>query len=137
MGKVVSLILDLFKAGCTKSQNNIMVGGLYAIASDKDRYQIIKVLIVDDVGVHIMMYSNNFENIPNDIGESDLFLGNIKDHTENIGVGHMPLLKKSFIESKPKLIKIVAVGDMELEGYKIWKESKGGYFNIRLNSYSA
>jgi hypothetical protein len=50
------------------------------------------------------------------------------DDPERFGIMHIPVLYSSFKNSELKFILNGTVSEEELEGYKIWKATKGDYF---------
>ena len=89
----------------------------------------MKVLKVDDQGVHVRVYSNHFDSRPAELDESSLYITGIdRDPNEQLGMGHLPLSKDSFGAWQPRYITTVPVDAAELEGYEMWKEAGGGYF---------
>ena len=111
------------------AQSNWKEGGLYSVEGEKGGFSIVKILKVDDAGVHIRAYSNRFPQRPTDVDVTTLYMAGIdRKPDEELGMGHLPLGKESFSGWKPKFIKVIPVDPTELEGYEMWKEAKGGYF---------
>jgi hypothetical protein len=93
----------------------------------------MKILKLDENGVHVRLYSNQYQTPPVKVDESSLFMAGV-DHkpNETLGMGHLPLSKKSFEGWNATFFQQSNVKDEELEGYKMWLEGKGGYFeNLR------
>jgi len=89
----------------------------------------MKVLKLDDGGVHVRVYSNMFAARPTTIDETTLYMVGVKrGPNEGLGIGHLPLSKSSFAGWRPTFIKAALVKEEELEGYRMWLDSKGGYF---------
>ena len=106
-----------------------MEGGLYANQFDDGMYIIIKILKVEEDGVHVRMYSNVYESVPKNIDESTLYLAGMdKRPNERLGVGHVPVSARSFRTWKIVFIQQSTVTPEELEGYQEWKQAGGGYF---------
>jgi hypothetical protein len=91
---------------------------------------VLKILKIDAGGMHVRTYSNVFEQRPRDVDESTLYMAGI-DHkpSEAMGMGHLAIAKASFRNWRAELIKVVPVREDELEGYKMWLDAKGGYFD--------
>ena len=90
---------------------------------------MVKILKLDPEGVHVRIYSNHFAIRPNDVDVATLYMaGTTSPSGHNLGIGHLPLLRASFVNWRPRLIKVVLVDPSELDGYEMWKEGKGGYF---------
>ena len=129
--KTRALLLGLLTFACRVKEPKFVEGGIYSVLCEQSNYLVVKVLKVDSVGVHVRVYSNVFAARPNNIDEGKLYLAGI-DHKpeEALGMGHIPLAKKSFEQWQPQLVKVVPVRDEELEGYKMWLDAKGGYFDM-------
>jgi hypothetical protein len=113
--------------GCSRSK--LSEGGLYYTPTENGAYTVLKILKLDEQGVHVRLYSNQFSTPPSKVDESTLFMAGV-DHkpNETLGMGHAPLSKKSFEGWKAMFFQQSAVKEEELEGYKMWLEAKGGYF---------
>jgi len=105
------------------------IGSYFSIKSEASGYRIVKILATDLQGVHIRMYSNHFDTRPKTINLKELYSNSIKDDPKTFGSYHIPLRYETFSEKwKPEFVVEGTVSDDDLEGYKIWKEEKGGYF---------
>ena len=104
-------------------------GGLYVAPGEDGTFRALKILKLDDEGVHVRIYSNVFRSMPASIDEASLYLAG-SDHApdEPLGMGHLPLSKQAFATWHPTLIQSSAVSAGELEGYALWLEAEGGYF---------
>jgi len=129
MFRVLTLGLILVTACASESGGPLIEGGLYATPNEDGSFSVLKILKVDDGGVHVRVYSNRFATLPTTLAESSLYMVGV-DHgpNEGLGMGHLPLSKTSFAGWRPTFIKAAAVKDEELEGYRMWLEAKGGYF---------
>jgi hypothetical protein len=104
-------------------------GGLYSTQNDDGSYSVLKILKVDDHGVHVRLYSNQFSQRPNDVDSNTLYMAGIdRKPDERLGMGHLPISKASFSSWGAQYIKTVPVTDDELEGYRMWLDAEGGYF---------
>ena len=127
LGLLVLGVIGAFGlAAC--SRQDWVEGGLYSVEAENGGYSIAKVLKLDPDGVHMRLYSNHFESRPTEIESSTLYMAGI-DHKpdETLGIGHLPLRRKSFQDWNPVLIKVEQVKPEELEGYTMWKDAGGGY----------
>lgn len=111
------------------------VGGIYSIVTSDGKIRVVKILATDPQGVHVRLYKNTFASRPETINPDDLKLGKVINddgsyNAEEYSLGHAPLLLETFYGSDPKFITKVSVSDDELEGYKMWKDAMGGYFNV-------
>ncbi|MGE3316056.1 MAG: hypothetical protein AB7O26_13155 [Planctomycetaceae bacterium] len=97
----------------------IASGNLYALRSQRGDYTIVKVLVVDDIAVHLRTYANRFSECPEQVNSSDLSLGSLGDPA-GFGIGHFPLSRASFEREEKKLVGRETVSYEELSGYLIW-----------------
>jgi hypothetical protein len=128
--KLPALVLTCF---CLISnafgQERLVEGGLYATLADNGNYSVLKILKLDPQGVHVRVYSNQFPEFPSKLDQSQLYMAGIdRKPNESMGMGHVPISRKSFASWGARFIKIVPVSAEELEGYNMWKEASGGYF---------
>ena len=106
-----------------------MEGGLYYIHNENGSYSVFKILKIDDIGVHIRPYSNQFPTPLDKIDEGTLFMAGMdRKPNEGLGMGHMPLSKKTFDAWHATFFQQSTVKETELHGYKMWLDAKGGYF---------
>lgn len=118
-----------FLIGCAPSGSKLVEGGLYSTKNDNGSYSVLKILKLDDGGVHVRLYSNQFPTPPAKVDETTLYMVGVdRKSNETLGMGHAPISKRSFEGWKATFIQQSTVKDEELEGYKIWLEEKGGYF---------
>ena len=104
-------------------------GGLYSHLDEDGRYGVLKVLKIDDGGVHLRLYSNRFASHPASVDELKLFMAGINDKpAQPLGMGHIPVSRRSFSTWKIRLIQTSSVSEEELDGYRMWEEAQGGYF---------
>jgi hypothetical protein len=123
------LALLLALACATQSKQGWVEGGLYSTQNDDGNISIVKILKLDDQGVHVRVYSNRFDSHPSKIDESALYMAGMnRSPNEQLGLGHLPLSRDSFAAWRPRYLKTVPVDKAELEGYEMWKEGGGGYF---------
>lgn len=101
------------------------VGGIYSVWG-RGAYQAIKLLSLDEGGVHLRMYANTWAERPLSIEPAALMLAGAD--APSFSIGHMPVVRSHFLAMGPKLVTIERVMDGELEGYRMWQEAKGGYF---------
>jgi hypothetical protein len=88
-------------------------------------YKIAKILMVDASTFHIRLYKERFSCAPTHVDTAALSLGKIDDK-DGFGIGHLPLSRATFAAWAPLRIQRESVTDEELEGYRMWQESKGG-----------
>jgi len=132
LGKMKQLLVIImcfltFLTGCSRAK--LVEGGIYCTPGEKGGYSAFKILKLDDYGVHVRLYSNQFSEPPKKIDESTLYMAGInRKPSETLGMGHAPVSKKSFEGWKATFVQQSTVKEGELEGYKMWLEGKGGYF---------
>ena len=121
----VSLFSVIF--GC--SQSKPVEGGLYYIKNENGSYSVLKILKLDEQGVHVRLYSNQYSKQPVKVDETSLYMAGVdRKPSETLGMGHAPLSKKSFEGWKATFFQQSTVKPEELDGYNMWLEAKGGYF---------
>ncbi|MBX3690622.1 hypothetical protein [Dokdonella sp.] len=104
-------------------------GGLYVTPQENGRFVPLKILKVDDHGVHIRIYSNVYPAPPSHIDESTLYMAGVdKREEEPLGMGHLPVSNQSFSGWEATFVQQSSVNTEELEGYQMWLEAEGGYF---------
>lgn len=114
---------------------DLAAGALYSVpGSEPGAWQILKVLVIDEIGVHVRLYANQFARRPatvvTDILETSPFLSVAPEdmgHEWPLSVGHLPLMARTFIGMNPSYIAHTDVLEEELDGYREWKDAGGGY----------
>ena len=114
---------------------HLVGGALYSVpGSEKATYQIVKVLLLDDFGVHVRLYGNGFSHRPATVAPdlldtSPFFSLAPEDAGQEwpLSVGHLPLLARTFLGMHAVFIAQTDVETEELEDYREWKEAGGGY----------
>lgn len=101
------------------------VGGLYSVWTG-GAFRAVKLLSVDDRGIHLRIYANTFPERPEKIDPASLTMESGPGGPSS--VGHVPMIRAAFLAMGPGLMATAGVTDDELEGYKIWEEARGGYF---------
>lgn len=109
-----------------EGSHNYEQGGIYSVWA-KGAFGAVKLLRVDDGGVHIRLYGNVWQERPASIDFKELTLDRAGDHTV-LPIGHMPVVRASFLAMGPRLVVCAPVTDSELDGYAMWAEANGGYF---------
>ncbi len=108
------------------SEVPLRVGGMYSFPGP-DGFTVAKILAVDEIGVHVRLYKNRFRDAPTAADCSRLTVGSMDD-ADGFGIGHFPVSRQSFFDWQPTFFLQSDICEEELEGYKIWLDSKGGYF---------
>ncbi|HVZ18262.1 MAG TPA: hypothetical protein VG897_14165 [Terriglobales bacterium] len=125
---LLAMGLLTFLLGCSRHQ--LVEGGLYYTSGENGGFSLLKILKLDGGGVHVRLYSNHFVAPPTKVDESTLYMAGMdRKPGEQLGMGHAPISKRSFAAWKAVFIQQSTVKEVELEGYKMWLEAKGGYFD--------
>jgi len=125
----VVLAMSLFAFLFGRSRSELVEGGLYYTRNDNGSYSVLKILKLDEQGVHIRLYSNQFPTPPARLDESVLLMAGVnRKPNETLGMGHAPISRKSFQGWRATFFQQSKVTTEELEGYKMWLGAKGGYF---------
>lgn len=104
-------------------------GGLYVTEQESGRFVPLKILKVDEQGVHVRVYSNVFRAPPRTIDESTLYMAGMdRRDDERLGMGHLPISRASFSDWNVRFVQQSSVSAEELEGYNMWRDAEGGYF---------
>jgi hypothetical protein len=111
-------------------------GALYSVrGSIEGVYQVAKVLHAEERGVHIRLYANEFSRRPTALSPELLGLGSVMPEASEdqgypwaLSVGHLPVSHDTFASFDPVFVARAEVSDDELEGYRIWRSSGGGFF---------
>jgi hypothetical protein len=114
---------------------DLAAGDLYAIPTNDSRFAILKVLATDPQGVHVRLYKQRFSSVPSRLEASELTLGAFavdETNSDPFTIGHLPITRISFGLSSPVRVARQPVLEDELEGYRIWLDSRGGYFEGRI-----
>jgi hypothetical protein len=82
-------------------------------------YNVAKVLVVDDLGLHVRIYAEVFEDRPGYV-PGDLEVGSPYDG-QAFGVSHIPVTVGEFERWEPELLHTEAVEPAELDGYEHWR----------------
>jgi len=122
--------VTLLMSACNHSKSvsgEWRAGGLYSTADGKGQFSVVKILVMEPDAVHVRLYKQRFSSRPTSIDPASLTLGQFGTK-DNFSIGHLPLSRTSFASWEPVFITQQSVSDDELEGYKTWKEAKGGVF---------
>lgn len=114
---------------------HLIAGAYYSVpGSTAGTYQVLKVLALDDYGVHVRLYGNAFAHRPATIAPELLETAPFFSLTPEdagqewpLSVGHLPLLVRTFIGMRPLYITHADITPDELDDYREWKEAGGGY----------
>lgn len=109
-----------------EASHNYEVGGVYTVWT-QGCYRAIKLLSADEGGLHLRIYGNSWVERPTHIDPTRLTMDSASGNSPR-AIGHMPLVRASFLAMGPKLLIKTTVEESELDGYRMWEEAKGGYF---------
>lgn len=93
---------------------------------------VAKLLHVDAGGVHVRLYSDRWAVCPPEVNPWALRLEPVNAEEPGghpFGIGHLPLSRSAFLARRPIFNRLAMRGGEELEGYRMWREAKGGYFS--------
>ena len=124
---VMALLLSAL-VGCSKT-TGAKDGGIYSFKNDNGTYSVMKLLKVEGSGVHVRIYSNQFDSPPTKVDEATLIMAG-PDHkpTETLGVADAPMKAEAFANYKATFVQQSTVSPQELEGYNTWKKAGGEYY---------
>jgi hypothetical protein len=124
---MVALLLSAL-VGCSKT-GGLKEGGIYSFKNDNGSYSVMKLLKVEHGGVHVRIYSNQFDAPPTKVDETTLtMVGAEHKPTETLGVADAPMKPEGFANYKATFVQQSTVTPQELEGYNAWKKGGGDYF---------
>jgi hypothetical protein len=95
-----------------EGQMVIKPGGIYSVKSGDGDFSIVKVLVVEDGGVHARLHKNRYKERPTSIDPKEL----------QVAIGHVPLSEVGFRNWEPVLLLEQPVTDDELVGYRLWRD---------------
>lgn len=107
--------------------NSYIVGGYYSIEIRDKEYRLIKILSVNEYGLHIALYKGRFTVRPKLIIVDELSYGSPLDD-QDYGMAHLPFTRELFEACDPVFIETGMVCTNELEGYRTWVKQKGSYW---------
>jgi hypothetical protein len=104
----IRYILNNYKPSTNKYEYIVFeAGGIYSCKSGEQGFSIVKVLVAEEMGVHLCLYSNEFNKRPQMINLREL----------QVSIGHAPILRTGFINWEPELMLEEMVTEEELSGY--------------------
>jgi hypothetical protein len=113
----------------------LAAGDVCAIPAGDSGFAVLRVLAVDSRCVHVRLYKQRFSALPRELDLTELSLGVFKTDgtaSDPFSIGHLPLTREGLGLSGPvRIFHRPVLGD-ELDGYQIWLESRGGYFDGQI-----
>ena len=130
---IITIIITLCSMliGCSRlgGSTDLKEGGIYCFKNANGAYSVLKILKVESGGLHIRVYSNQFDSPPTKVDESTLYMaGRNPKPNEILSEPDTALSKKSFDNYKATFVQQSTVKDDELEIYKTWKQADGKYY---------
>lgn len=106
-----------------------LAGGLYVAPHESGGFVPLKILALDNHGVHVRIYSNVYPAPPARIDEPALYMAGVdKRQDEPLGVGHLPISRDSFSGWGVRFVQQSLLVAEELQGYRVWLDAEGGCF---------
>lgn len=127
---ILAISIALLMSACNRSthvSDNLVAGALYSTDDGKGQFGVVKILVLEPDAVHVRVYKQKFSSRPVSVDPASLTLGKLGDK-DGFSIGHLPLSRPTFASWQPEFISQQSVMDSELEGYRTWKEAKGGVF---------
>ena len=117
------------EADSSSTKTPFDAGQLLSVLAEDGQFAVMKVLAVDDIGVHVRLYTQRFSARPllsdlHGLSIAPVFL----EHGNPFSFGHMPFRNSSFDSWEPQVIGSEQVSEEELAGYHLWRKEHGGYF---------
>ncbi len=104
-------------------------GDLLTVLAEDGQFGVMKVLVVDDHGIHVRLFTERFKERPQ---LSELHgltvMPAFPEHTYQFSFGHMPFTFSSFTSWEPQVLGFEPVSEEELAGYRLWQKENGDYF---------
>jgi hypothetical protein len=123
---LLALALAAFAAACGGPSNrDVVAGGLYWAPADAGDFFVFNLLVVDDEGVHLRIYSNSFAEPPAEVDEAALYLD---EGGPTPGTAHTAVSWRWFETWETGLVQQSSVADEELDGYRRWLISQSPAF---------
>lgn len=101
------------------------IGGLYSMHYDEKTFMIVKILVLDALGVHVRKFSESFSSRPFEISQSLL---NAELLGEADGIEFVPFSRSLFAILDAKFIQHSRVFPWEMERFEHWKAAGLDYF---------
>jgi hypothetical protein len=106
-------------------------GVFYQIEWGDGTYGNVKVLKVDDTGVHFRLYPNTYP-VPVVGLSPDAMKAVAYPHDHRPTIHHLPATRALFESWRPVRWVAQVVKPEELDGYETWLKAKGSYFDLPI-----
>jgi hypothetical protein len=127
LGAALLYVLRTGGAAPNTQLSDLREGGLYSLNEGDGAFRVAKILVLEPNVVHIRVYKERFNALPQDVDPAQLTLGSMRD-PDGFGMGHLPMAPNAFLASRPVFLRQETVTPEELEGYEVWKDAGGGVF---------
>ncbi len=97
-----------------------VAGDIVSVLSQDGKYRILKILVVDELGLYTQLFAQQFTERPRLINISKL-------STPAFGPVNFPVTHEQFALCKPEVIAYQRVSDEDLKDYRLWINDKGTY----------
>ena len=125
MGRVISFRKAKTQSLCAP----VHAGDIVSVVTGADKFGVMKILAVDDNGVHARLYVQRFAERPLLANINELTVAAFDPNNENIlSLCHLPLTHDHFALWEPDVITSQPVTDDELGAYYKWLNTSGCYF---------
>jgi len=114
----VTVVASLTTA-CKEQADAVKAGSICTVEASEGKFGITKVLVINEEEAHIKVYKNKYDKRPAAVAAKELSMGSITDKG-GFGIGHLPLDRQGFDNSKPVVIGFEEVTKDELAGYEMW-----------------
>jgi hypothetical protein len=102
---------------------------MLSVLTEDGQFGAMKVLAIDDEGIHVRLYVQRFKDRPQASDLHDLSTKSVlSEHGNPFSFGHMPFSHSSFSSWEPQAVGSAPVTEEELKGYRMWQQANGSYF---------
>ncbi len=99
--------------------SGITPGAFYALQTGYNRFQVVRVIAIEECGVHFQMYGKWYEEIPNAIDMEEL---------QQTSTTYMPFRWWPFYVMAPEFLTQSPLRPEDMEAYRRWKKEDGMYW---------
>lgn len=99
--------------------SGIVPGGIYSLQTGSSRFQVVRVIAIEECGVHFHMYGKWFEEVPDYVDLDDL---------QETSTTYMPFRWWPFYVMGPEFLSHGPLLPEDMESYRRWREEDGMYW---------
>lgn len=99
--------------------SGITPGAYYALQTGYNRFQVVRVIAIEECGVHFRMYQKWFDETPRHNDLEDL---------QQASTTYMPFRWWPFFVMGPEYLTQAPLSQEELDEYRQWREEDGMYW---------